>query len=56
MLGKALHQLPGAAAGEVGVLERGGPGDGVRAHAVEVLQVGADIGEAVLEGFDVPYT
>src|SRR5205823_2342844 len=54
-LGEAPHQLVGGAAREVGVLQGCGLGDGARSDAVEVLQVGADVGEAVLEGFDVPY-
>ena len=38
--------------GEPRVLELAGRADRLRAHAVEVLQVGADVGEAVLQRLD----
>ena len=52
---EGVHQSAGGAALEVGVLQRGGVADVVRAHPVEVLQVGADVGEAVLDGFDAAH-
>jgi hypothetical protein len=38
------------------VLQRGDAGDAGRVDTVEVLQVGADVGEAMLNGFDRPDT
>jgi len=48
--GEAVEQLAGGAALEVLVLQGGGLADGVGVDAVEILQVGADVGEAVRDG------
>ena len=53
--GQRAHELARAAAREPAVLELAGGADRLRAHAVEVLQVGADVGEAVLQRLDAAY-
>jgi Histidine kinase-, DNA gyrase B-, and HSP90-like ATPase len=52
LAGEPADELAGGAAGEVGVLELGGGDHGGGAHAVEVLEVSADVGEAVLHRLD----
>src|SRR4029077_14700113 len=49
--GEGGEELVGGAALEVGVLEAAGGLDGGGGDAVEVLEVGADVGEAVLDRF-----
>jgi hypothetical protein len=52
-----VHELRRGPAREpavLDVLELAGVGDRSRAHAVEVLEVGADRGEPVLQGLDAP--
>ena len=49
-----VHQLLRGAALKVVVVQRGDSGDAGRVDPVEVLQVGSDVGETVLERFDRP--
>ena len=47
------HELSGGAALEVGVLKTTCVDDGLGVDAIQVLEVGADVGVAVLQRFDV---
>ena len=51
-----LQQVLGGAAVKVVVLQRSDAGDAGRVDTVEVLEVGADVGEAMLDWFDRPDT
>ena len=53
--GQRVDQLAGGTAAEVGVLELPSVEDRRRIDTVEVLQVGADVGEPVLDRLDVAH-
>jgi hypothetical protein len=50
--GQDLHQARCCASGEPAVLKLSLVGDGLRPDAVEVLEIGTDIGEPMLQGLD----